>query len=79
MLTGYEVLRRLSEGVAAEVLLARPEDTQERVVVEVVRPELVTDPQVISRILEEAHALQAISHPNVAQRVVERTTPDGQP
>ena len=79
MLGGYEVLRRLSDGAAAEVYLARNEGTQERVIIEVLRADLSREADVVARFQEEARARRALEHPNVARRVLEGTTTDGRP
>ncbi|MBX5484256.1 MAG: protein kinase, partial [Myxococcaceae bacterium] len=79
MIGGYEVVRRMSEGASAEVLLARNEESQERVIVELIRPELFAEEELVTRFLDEARARRSLSHPNVARRVREGTAADGRP
>ncbi len=60
LFAGYHVLRKLSEGVAAEVFLARPDPTGPSspaagcVVSEIMRPELAEDPAIVARFMLEA-------------------------
>ncbi|HEY3451980.1 MAG TPA: serine/threonine-protein kinase [Myxococcales bacterium] len=79
MLEGYEVLRKVSEGAAAEVYLARPSNGSDHVIAEVMRPDLVQEPALVARFLAEAKARQAITHPNIAHRVHTGATADGRP
>jgi serine/threonine protein kinase len=65
---GYEVLRKLADGSAAEVFLARNESSRDRVVLEVIRPELTTDSEVYGRFLDRAKERQQLSHPNLLRR-----------
>ena len=67
----YEFLRRLTEGAAAEVYLARPRDSDRRVIFEILRPELRTKTDVVSRFLSEARSRTYLVHPNVALRVAQ--------
>ena len=43
---GYQVLRKLADGSAAEVFLAADYNSQGRVVIEVIRPEYATDEEI---------------------------------
>lgn len=79
MVGGYEVLRRLSEGAAAEVFLARSEETQRRVIIEVLHAELAREQDIVQRFLETSRLRRQLAHPNVARRVLEGTTADGRP
>ncbi len=74
---GYEVLKKLAEGSAAEAFLARQEGSQDRVIVEILRPELASNSQLIERFLHEAKARQNLEHPNVTRRVTTGRTSDG--
>ncbi|MFZ5470072.1 MAG: protein kinase domain-containing protein [Myxococcota bacterium] len=67
-MNGFEVLRKLADGSAAEVFLARDESSQNRVVLEVIRPELCTDMEVYGRFLDEAKERQTLAHPNLLRR-----------
>jgi eukaryotic-like serine/threonine-protein kinase len=79
MVGGYEVLRRLSEGAAAEVFLAKSEQTQQRVIIEVLKPELAAEQDIVQRFLEASRLRRQMEHPNVARRLLEGTTADGRP
>jgi serine/threonine protein kinase len=76
---GLEIVRRLSEGASAEVLLARPKGARQQVIVELLRPELFVESELTTRFLVEARLRRALQHPNVARRVDERTADDGRP
>ncbi|MFL5319839.1 MAG: protein kinase domain-containing protein, partial [Myxococcaceae bacterium] len=77
MIGGYDVVRKLSDGASAEVYLACKTDTQERVILEVLRPELARDGALRSQFIEETAARKALTHPSVARRVAGGTTDDG--
>src|SRR5438105_9712841 len=79
MIAGFDVIRVLSEGAAAEVLLARSEKTHERVVLEVMRPELVDDASVVKHSRSAMAQHQNARHANLVQRVEEGSTSDGRP
>ncbi|HEY3449807.1 MAG TPA: serine/threonine-protein kinase [Myxococcales bacterium] len=86
LFAGYQVVRKLSEGVAAEVFLARPDGLGPStpagagcVVSEVMRPELVEDPAVVARFLLEAENRLDLVHPNLARRVKDGISSDGRP
>ena len=66
MVGGYEILRRLSEGAAAEVFLAKSEQTQRRVIIEVLKAELATEQDIVQRFLETSRLRRQMAHPNVA-------------
>ena len=74
---GYEVLKKLADGSAAEAFLARQEGTQDRVILEILRPELASDSAVIQRFMQEAQALKTLEHPNVTRRMTTGRTSDG--
>jgi serine/threonine-protein kinase len=74
---GYEVLKRLAAGSSAEAYLARQEGTQDRVILEILRPELTSDAELIKRFANEAHARQTLAHPNVIRRASTGRTSDG--
>ncbi|HEY3448281.1 MAG TPA: serine/threonine-protein kinase [Myxococcales bacterium] len=77
MLEGYEVLRKISEGASAEVYLARPRNGSGHVIAEVMRPELLREPALVSCFAAAAKARCAATHPNIAQRVRSGVAPDG--
>jgi len=74
---GYEVLKKLADGAAAEAFLAREEGSQDRVILEILRPELASDAELIERFLDEAKVRQTLEHPNVTRRVSTGRTADG--
>ncbi len=86
---GLQIIRRLSEGASAEVLLARAAGASaqgagesgggDQCVVELIRPELFRETELTTRFLVEARLRRALLHPNVARRVDERTAADGRP
>ncbi len=76
-MTGYQVLRKLAEGSAAEVFLACEERSPTRVVLEVIRPELTTDFEVYGRFLDEAKDRQSLIHPNLLRHLTSGCAPDG--
>ncbi len=74
---GYEFLRKLADGSAAEVFLAREERSQSRVVIEVIRPELTSDAEIYGRFLDEAKERKTLTHPNLLRRVTSGCASDG--
>ncbi len=80
MVEGYEVLRKLSEGVVADLFLARPKGGgAQNVIVEVMREDLAGDAALVARFLDEAKAQQGLTHPNLAHPVRTGTTAEGRP
>ena len=75
---GYEVLRKVADGSASEVFLAREESSDDRVLLEMIRPELVKDANVYSRFLDEAKGRQELNHPHLVRRRTAGCTPAGQ-
>ncbi len=61
------------------VYLAEHPDIGRRVAVKVLRPELIKDPQLLLRFLNEARAANAIRHPNIIEILDSGTTPEGTP
>lgn len=74
---GYDVVRKLSDGSAAEVFLAREQSSKGFVILEVIRPELTTDMEIYGRFLDEAKERQQLSHPNLIRRRSTSCAPDG--
>src|SRR3984957_609739 len=64
-LARYEVLRVLGGGGMGVVLLARDSESGREVALKMVRPELVSNQQVVHRFVKEAGHLQKLKHPNV--------------
>ncbi len=73
----FEIVRKLSDGVFAELLLARTRNTHQSVVLEVMRPELKGDRAWIDSFLREAKQRRALVHPAFPKRVGGGKTLDG--
>ena len=65
----FQLLERFSEGATADLFWAQARGSSERVVMEVLRPELVEDPDALQRFLMEAEFRRSLNHPNLARRV----------
>lgn len=61
------------------VYLAEHPEIGRRVAIKVLRPELIKDPQLLLRFLNEARAANAIRHPNIIEILDSGTTNDGTP
>lgn len=61
----YKIVRVLGEGGMGTVYLAEHPMIGKRVAVKVLRPDLSSDPGLISRFFQEAKAVNAIRHPNI--------------
>ncbi|HEY3914610.1 MAG TPA: serine/threonine-protein kinase, partial [Verrucomicrobiae bacterium] len=66
-LGNYEVIRVLGSGGMGIVLLARESTTGRNVAVKMVRPELVSNQQMVHRFVREAGHLQKLKHKNVVE------------
>jgi serine/threonine protein kinase len=64
-LNQFEIQRVLGSGGMGMVLLARDAYTGKSVAVKLIRPELVSVPQVVHRFVKEAGHLQKLKHPNI--------------
>lgn len=73
----FEPIRKLADGAAAEVLLARELKSGEQVVVKVLRSELTSDASVVGRFLDEAKVFQRMRHPNIVRCLGSGQLPDG--
>ena len=75
----YRALSLLGEGGMGAVYLAEHPEIGRRVAVKVLRPELIKDPLLLTRFLNEARAANAIRHPNIIEILDSGTTPEGTP
>ena len=73
----YRALSLLGEGGMGAVYLAEHPEIGRRVAIKVLRPELIKDPQLLLRFLNEARAANAIRHPNIIEILDSGTTSDG--
>jgi serine/threonine protein kinase len=62
----YNLLERIGEGGIGEVFRARDTKVGRTVALKVVSPAITGDPGRLQRLLDEAHAAAALSHPNIA-------------
>jgi eukaryotic-like serine/threonine-protein kinase len=75
----YRAVSLLGEGGMGAVYLAEHPEIGRRVAVKVLRPEMIKDPQLLLRFLNEARAANAIRHPNIIEILDSGTTPEGTP
>jgi len=61
----YKIVRVLGEGGMGTVYLAEHPMIGKRVAVKMLRPDLGTDPGLVSRFFQEAKAVNEIRHPNI--------------
>ncbi|MES1165457.1 MAG: serine/threonine-protein kinase, partial [Verrucomicrobiota bacterium] len=75
----YRAVSLLGEGGMGAVYLAEHPDIGRRVAVKVLRAEMIKDPQLLQRFLNEARAANAIRHPNIIEILDSGSTIDGTP
>ena len=61
----YLVLERLGEGATGQVFKARHVHMRRVVAVKVIRPELLTDAEVVARFYREIQVISRLTHPHV--------------
>ena len=72
-----KVLRKLAEGSAAQMFLARDERARSNVLLEIVRPELTNNPEIQGRFFDDTNAWEHQSHPNLIRRKSAGRTQEG--
>ncbi|HEX4446983.1 MAG TPA: protein kinase [Polyangiaceae bacterium] len=75
----WRLTSKLGEGGMGEVYAADSMAGGPRVAVKVLRPEFVSDPQVLSRFLEEARTSIRLVHPNIVRVIEGSQAEDGSP
>ncbi len=76
----YQILRVVGEGGMGRVYEARHLRLKDRrFAVKVLHPEMMRDPEIVTRFQREAESASSISHPNVVDVFDVHRTPDGQP
>ncbi|HYR55252.1 MAG TPA: serine/threonine-protein kinase [Myxococcaceae bacterium] len=73
----YEVLKKVAESSAAEAFVVRQKSSDERVILEILRPEVKSDSELSALFFQEAEALQELDHPNLIRRAATGRTSDG--
>ena len=74
---GFELLRKVAEGSAAEAFLARATGSKHSVLVEVSRAEVLEDMELYGRFLDRAMGRKAFHHPHLVERHSAGCGPDG--
>src|SRR5690349_15533768 len=62
----YQIIDKLGEGGMGVVYKARDANLDRFVAIKVLLPEQVADPECMDRFLQEAQAIAALNHPNIA-------------
>jgi len=73
----YKIVRAIGEGGMGTVYLAEHPMIGKRVAVKMLRPDLGTDPGLVSRFFQEARAVNEIRHPNIGDISDYGKTEDG--
>jgi serine/threonine-protein kinase len=76
-MSGFLLLRKHAEGSAADVYLAANEETQERVLLQVMRPGLQRDDVAYGRFVDQVRRRTALSHPALVRLAGSRCRTDG--
>lgn len=77
MVHGFELLRKVAEGSAAEAFLARAPGADHSVLVEVSRAEVLDDIELYGRFLDRAMGRRDFHHPHLVERQTAGCGPDG--
>jgi serine/threonine protein kinase len=75
----WRLVRLLGEGGMGEVYAAEPVGGGTPVAVKILRPEYLTEPQVLARFLEEAQVCMRLIHPNIVRMLDSTSAEDGSP
>ena len=77
----WKLVRLLGEGGMGEVYAAEPQPpgAGPPVAVKILRPEYLTEPQVLARFLEEAQLCMRLIHPNIVRMLESASAEDGSP
>lgn len=75
----WRLVHKLGDGGMGEVCAAVPIDGGPRVAIKLLRPEFASDPQVLSRFLEEGRTCLGLVHPNIVRVTECASAEDGTP
>jgi len=75
----WRLVHKLGEGGMGEVYAADPVEGGPRVAIKMLRPEFASDPQVLSRFLEEGRTCLGLVHPNIVRVIDCASAEDGTP
>src|ERR1700722_16451987 len=75
----WRLVQHLGEGGMGEVYAADPLEGGTRVAIKILRPEYLTEPNVLSRFLEEATTCMRLIHPNIVRMLECTSAEDGSP
>lgn len=75
----WRLVHKLGDGGMGEVYAADPVDGGPRVAIKMLRPEFASDPQVLSRFLEEGRTCLGLVHPNIVRVLECASAEDGTP
>jgi eukaryotic-like serine/threonine-protein kinase len=73
----YRIVRRIGEGGMGEVYEATHSRLAGRYAVKLIRREVASNPDILTRFRREAQVTSALRHPNIVQVLDFRLTPDG--
>jgi len=63
----YRITRKLGEGGMGEVYAAEHVHIDKKFAIKLLRPEIVSNPEAVSRFQQEARSSSSIKHPNIIQ------------